>query len=212
MSTALETTSPASLEAQARLMLPNADDAMIAIAVKLLAMDDESLIEGTGAADAFVRNREAEVFGDLNRELYVDRHVVAIGKAIMLHRITERGAKMLPSDTYKCAIEASKTIEKRIDVLRGLEGKVPADRLKKALWVDGLSTKGVEPQVVQAAIDGGAKPEYKADATQLKKLASDFGGQVAQIVSEGLVYAEGAPRLVFEPLETAQKNVTGTAA
>ena len=212
MSTALDHTGPAALEAQARLMLPNADEQTIAIAINLLSMDDESLIEGTGAAEAFVHNREAEAFAELNRELYVDRLHVTIGKAIMASRIVERGAKMLPSDTYKCAIETSKTIDKRIDVLRELEGKVPAERLKKALWVDGLSTKGVDPQALQSAIDAGAKPEYKADATQLKKLATDFGGAVAQIVHEGLVYVEGSPRLVFERLESAQKNITGSAA
>lgn len=194
--------------AKAKTIVTTSDERAIQLAAEMLQMDDDSLIEMAGTAKAIVRKIEMEAFEALERQIGADRLIVKVAEAVMKARILERGAKMLPSDTYKCAIETTKVITKRIDVLRGLEGKVPADRLKKALWIDGVDIAGVEPEAVAAIVAAGAKPTYNTNATQLKKLATDFGGEIAQIVEQGVVYEEGSPRLVFEPLEAAAKNVT----
>lgn len=193
---------------KAKALVVNADAKTLTLAVQLLTMDDDALIEMTGAIKAHVLRAIAESQQALEARIGGDKMIVSIAEKVMQNRIKERGAKMLPSDAYKVAIETSKTLSKRTDILLQLIGKVPEDRLKKALWVEGVDIKGVEPEKVAAIIAAGAKPVYNSHATHLRKLATDFGGEVAQIVEQGLVEVDGAERFIFEPLETAQVNVT----
>lgn len=193
---------------KAKALVPNGDESALTLAIQLLSMDDDSLIEMAGAVKARVQRAVADWQRALEEEIGSDKTIVGLAETVMKNRIKERGAKMLPSDTYKVAIETSKTLDKRINILRQLEGKVPADRLRKALWVEGVDIKGVEPEQVAQIIAAGAKPVYNSHATHLRKLAADFGGEVKAIIDEGLVEVDGAERFIFEPLESAARNVT----
>lgn len=199
------------IDAKAHAIVPGGDIRSIETARQLLSMDDESLIEMAGAIKARVAKIEQESRQALEDEIGAERLIVKIAEAVMLNRITERNAKMLPSNTYKCAIErAKKPPSKRYDVLKALEGEVPAERLKDALWKTVvIDAKKVEPGIIES-LEGqhGVTIAYDGDATQLKKLRDDYGGKVAEIVTTGLVYEEGPARLVFEPLPSAEKNVT----
>src|SRR5579885_733871 len=200
------------LRVAAERLLPGGKPADIDGAVQLLSMartDLDSFIETVGAIEGQIRSKRAA----LEEELAGDVTLAAVGRKIMLGILLERNAKILPSDSYDCQLKTSATIDKRFDVLLQLkdlqlQGKLPGDRLEKALWVDGIDIKGVDPAAVDAVIAAGAKPVFKADATQLKKLATDFGGEVAEIVKQGLRYVDDPPALIFAPKPSAARNVT----
>lgn len=171
--------------ALAREIVHTDDAATLERAKRVLSMDDDSLIELRGAVQDVLK-REREAFADRIRE---DVLLDQIAGAVLLRRIVERGAQAIAHDTYTCAIRAPKMLDKRIDVLRRLEGLVPESELRMALFI-------TSPQ-----------PEWKADATKLRALARKYGGRVREIVEEGIVETFGQPLLVFDRKEDVT-NVT----
>lgn len=198
------------IEEKVKALVVTDDPRALRIAKMVVQLDDESLQDMTGTAEAIVQKRQAEVA----EELADHKLMSQIGRAAMLARILERGARMLPSESYKCEIlRAKKPPTKRFDVLKQLFGKVPVDRLKNALWQTvAIDTKKAEPAVVDQITSLAGQPGvmvgFDGDATKLKKLRDDFGGEIAKIINAGLDYQEGPPVLVFEPLPSAEKNVT----
>lgn len=87
----------------------------------------------------------------------------------LLARLEERGARAIPHDDLVVEIDVTTRIDKRVDVLRQLIGKVPSDELRKALYLE-------QPE-----------PEWKADARYLAPLAKKYGGEVADIIAAGII-------------------------
>jgi|GEM_PF-4719531 len=168
-------------------ILATDDPAALELAQRLAGADDDSLVLAAGDARNFV----AEARRRYEQMIAQDLLTIKVAEAILLHRILERGGRALPHDDYNVEVVASKTIDKRIDVLRQLEGKVPDGELRKALYL-------TNPQ-----------PEWKADARQLGVLARKYGpeSEIGKIIAAGLVESYGPPRLVIEPREQT-KNVT----
>jgi hypothetical protein len=157
------------------------------VARRLLTMDDDSLIEMRGIVQK-VRAKRRERFAAEDAE---DKLVDEISGAILLRKIIDSRGRAIAHDRYVVEIMAAKSIEKRIDVLRRLEGKVPDDELRKALYL-------TNPQ-----------PEWKADARALGTLLRKYGpdSEIGQIIREGLVETYGQPQLVFREREQIA-NVT----
>ncbi len=169
----------------AREIVKTDDPKVIELAQHMLEMDSDSLLTLTGEVYLFLDSERSQ----FEQRMAWDVTTLRVARAVILKRILDSGGRAIPHNEYRCEIEATKSIEKRIDVLRRLEGKVPEPELRKALYLTN------------------PKPEWKADATQLKTLARKYGGEIAAIVGEALVESFGPPRLVFEPREQTA-NVT----
>jgi hypothetical protein len=117
-------------------------------------------------------------------------------------------AKALPHPMFDVRLEQKKEPEKRIDVLRRLEGLLPDDLYNEAVFIKGVDVSQADPKAVDAVIKAGGKPTWDANLTKLNKHARDFGGDIAAIIEEGSPRVEvGAPRLVIEPRASALKAV-----
>jgi hypothetical protein len=165
------------------------DPKVIALAQTMLQVPTDDLMGVRADASEFIEQRTRE----FNASIEQDRLTLKLADAILMKRIVDAGGKALPSDEYDVHLEFTKSIEKRLDVLSQLEGKVPEQELRKALYY-------TQP-----------KPELKADATQLRKLARTYGGEIASIVDAGLVDTFSRPSLAFgrrEPDKHAQSLET----
>ncbi len=98
------------LEKAAHEIVADGDPRSLEAVKQFLSMDDESFLETAGAIKAHVHLQQAK----FEEEVGPDRVLVRLAEAVALKRIIERGAKKLPSDTYRCEVTASKIIDKRI--------------------------------------------------------------------------------------------------
>jgi hypothetical protein len=165
-------------------IVQTADPHVIKLAAMLMNVPDADLAEMRTDTAEHVAAR-SRAFSD---SIAQDQLVVRLADAIMTQRILEAGGKALPVSDHDVHLEYSKTIEKRIDILRTLEGMLPEADLCKALYL-------TNPQ-----------PEWKADAAVLRRLAKKYGGKVAEVVAAGCVDVLSNPRLVVtrrEPLKNA---------
>ena len=105
--------------------------------------------------------------------------------------IAEAGGKAFPHDTFEVTLEQTMVRDKRIDVLRDLEGKLPDEEFAAAVY-----------QKV-------ADPVWVADLTKLNTYARKYGGEIAEIVERGAPrVAVGQPKLSITPRKSAMKAVT----
>jgi hypothetical protein len=89
--------------------------------------------------------------------------------------------KALPHPSLIVELRQDTERDKYIDELRRLEGKVPDDELRKALYLD------------QPA------PQWKADLRQLDKIAREYGGEIKSIIEHATPRKpKGNPVLVIE--------------
>lgn len=122
--------------------------------------------------------------------------------------IIDNGGKALPHDTFDVRLVQATRKEKRIDVLRRLEGLLPDDLYREAVFIEGVDVTHADPKAVDAVVAAGGKPSWGANLTKLNKHARDFGGDIARIVEEGSPEVQvGAPKLVIEPRPSAMKAV-----
>ena len=122
------------------------------------------------------------------------RDRIAIGRAALQQRIVAAGGHAVPHPDLVIELEQRTSIQKRIDVLRELEGLVPESELRPAL------------ALVQR------EPEWVAHAGKLATIARKYGGRIAEIVARGIVKAAvGSPVLRIverEPDRLAAQQTT----
>ncbi|MHB8406208.1 MAG: hypothetical protein ACYDCJ_12375 [Gammaproteobacteria bacterium] len=125
------------------------------------------------------------------------RDRIAIGRAVLEQRIVAAGGHAVAHPDLVVELDQRTKIDKRIDVLRELEGLVPEPELRPAL------------ALVQV------EPEWVAHAGKLATLARKYGGKVAEIVARGVLkVAVGSPTLTIrerEPEHIASSTPTGDA-
>ena len=133
---------------------------------------------------------------------------VTNGRNIVRGTIIDNRAKALPHDTFDVRLVQATRKEKRIDVLRRLEGLLPDDLYREAVFIEGVDVTHADPKAVEAVVAAGGKATWGANLTKLNKHARDFGGEIARIVEEGSPIVDvGAPKLVIEPRPSAMKAV-----
>ena len=156
-------------------------------------MSDQDL--GTAIYDMSSTLRHIELLHADETQPLRDR--IAIGRALLQQRIVAAGGHAVPHPDLTIELEQRTTIQKRIDVLRELEGLVPEPELRPAL------------ALVQR------EPEWFAHAGKLAALARKYGGRIADIVARGVVkVAAGSPMLIIkerEPDRIATSTTTGDA-
>lgn len=134
---------------------------------------------------------------------------VAEARKLVKGAIIDNGGKALAHDTFDVVLETTTRPDKRIDVLRHLEGVLPDDLYRQAVYIKSLEVSHADAKAVETAIEGGAKPTWDANLTKLNKYARDFGGEIARIVEEGSPRVEvGEAKLVIRPRESALKIVS----
>lgn len=157
-----------------------------------LSLDNDDL--GTLALQ--IRQRIAAIRAAQEEQLAPYLNDKAVVESEIVRRITENGAKALAHYYLSIELRVESKIDKRIDVLRRLEGLVPDDILRPALSL-------VQPP-----------PAWQADGTKLNALARKYGGDIAEIIAEGMPRVQvGAPKLEITervPLKTV--NPTSLAA
>jgi hypothetical protein len=98
--------------------------------------------------------------------------------------------KALPHSSLVVRLEQATERDRYIDQLRRLEGMVPDEELRKALYLD-------QPQ-----------PVWKANLQQLDKIAREYGGEIAEIIEKATPSKpKGSPTLVIEARESTLKAV-----
>jgi hypothetical protein len=104
----------------------------------------------------------------------------------IVRRAAEKKATVLFTDKEQIKVERDKKIQHRFDVLRRLEGKIPADVYEKAVYQET------------------PPPIWKADTVKLKWIARNCGSEAAEIVEQGMPYEEvGNPKITVTPLTHA---------
>lgn len=115
--------------------------------------------------------------------------------------IKESGGKLLPHQSLDVGLEQDEDYDKRTDVLLQLFDHLSAEKLRKAIWLDSVKFKGLDiDQAAKVAELVGTEPDldWKTNATQLNKLASDYGpaSEIAKIVADGCKKVlKGNPKL-----------------
>ena len=159
--------------------------------VEMIAqLSDQDL--GTAIYDMSSTLHHIELFHADETQPLRDR--IAIGRAALQQRIVAAGGHAVPHPDLLIDLEQRTSIQKRIDVLRELEGLVPEAELRPAL------------ALVQR------EPEWVAHAGKLAALARKYGGRIAEIVARGIVKAAvGSPVLRIverEPDRLAAQQTT----
>lgn len=132
--------------------------------------------------------------------------VIAKARALVRRAIADNGGKALAHDTFDVRVEQATRREKRIDVLRQLEGVLPDDLYRKAVFIDTISVEHADQDGIDAVLAAGGAPKWTANLVTLDKYARDFGGRVAEIVEEGSPRVEiGGSKLIIEPRKSALK-------
>jgi hypothetical protein len=146
------------------------------------AFDDATLATMTHSLALMIEQRDEEYRSqteDIRRECQAMQLALA-------ERIRGNGGYALSHDTLRIELDQKFVPEKRIDVLRQLEGLVPDEELSSALTL------------VQPA------PEWRANGTKLRALARKYGGRVAQIIQKGMPHVPVGPtRLILEPKKSS---------
>lgn len=115
---------------------------------------------------------------------------IAQARAMLFAEIEKRGGTALPHDTFDVHVEQTTKRDKRIDVLRGLQGLLPDDEFNAAVYEE-------------------VKREWKADLRKLDVAARKYGGEIAKIVEDGSPRVDvGIKVLVIEPKPAALKAVS----
>lgn len=166
--------------------------------------DAESLL---AAADEMHRAKTAEL-----------RFEISDMRACLTNRMETNHAKVLAHDDLDATLEQRTKLDKRIDVLRELQGVVPADDLAKAMSVElSFSLPPDLVDSVQIAIGeyislDKIKKSWKFDAVKAKPFRK-LGDHVAAILDRGLVHvAIGKPILKIVEKQQAIRNVTPAPA
>ncbi len=172
------------------------------LATSLAGLDEAGHDDVTPAYRAYLEMADSMPDQDLGSAIYdmqtTLRHIemlhadetqplrdrIAIGRALLQQRIVAAGGHAVPHPDLIIKIEQRTSIQKRIDVLRELEGLVPESELRPAL------------ALVQR------EPEWVAHAGKLAALARKYGGQIAEIVGRGVLHvAVGSPVLTIRERE-----------
>ncbi len=145
-------------------------------------------------------------------------HSAAIAevKARCLAEIQANGGDALPHDTFDVTRHygADKPREKRMSALLRLREVLPADEVRRAVFVKKIDVKDVTPEAIDAIAKAGAKLEWDADGVKLNSLQKKYGAEseIGKIIAEGYLPAEhGAPYVTITPRESAMKRVGGAA-
>ncbi|MHB1549647.1 MAG: hypothetical protein ACYCX6_00410 [Vulcanimicrobiaceae bacterium] len=180
--------------AQPSPSLPASVNGLTPFADMIGQLGDQDL--GTAIFDMSGTLRRIEALHASETQPLRDR--IAIGRAVLQQRIVAAGGHAVPHPDLIIEIEQRTTIQKRIDVLRELEGLVPEPELRPAL------------ALVQR------EPEWFAHAGKLAALARKYGGRIAEVVARGVVkVASGSPVLTIterEPERIATSTPTGDAS
>ncbi len=170
-------------EAQAPPSLPAGLEHLTPYAALLGQLGDQDL--ATAIFDMATTLRMLE--GQHALEMLPLRDRIAIGRALLEQRIVAAGGHAVPHPDLIIELEQRTAIQKRIDVLRELEGLVPEPELRPAL------------ALVQR------EPEWVAHAGKLATLARKYGGRVSDIIARGIVKAAvGTPVLTIKEREPDQ--------
>ncbi len=180
--------------AQPAASLPAGFEHLTPYADMIGQLDDQDL--GTAIFDMATTLRHIERLHASETQPLRDR--IAIARAVLQQRIVAAGGHAVPHPDLIIELEQRTTIQKRINVLRELEGLVPEPELRPAL------------ALVQR------EPEWCAHAGKLAALARKYGGRIADIVARGVVkVAAGSPMLIIkerEPDRIATSTPTGDAS
>jgi hypothetical protein len=115
---------------------------------------------------------------------------IAHAESLIKSRIVANGGTALAHDTFIVRLEQRTVRDKRIDVLRRLEGLLPDDEYAAAIYEE-------------------VKREWKADLRKLDLAARKYGGEIAAIVAEGAPRVDvGVPQLIIEPRPAALKAIS----
>jgi len=152
------------------------------VAVTYEAMSNSDLAENLVNVQAFIAKQRA-AFEELMAPFLQDESNL---KSEVLSRITQDNAKKLAYTDHDIRTKVYTKRQKRIDVLRRLEGLVTENELKKALYLKETP------------------PEWVANMTHLKKLASDYGGDIAEIIALGTPEVVERTELIVVPREATK--------
>jgi hypothetical protein len=180
-----------------KTLLPVLSPALHSALVELLGLPDVSSmpVEKLSPEDlvTFAASMEAQLrFAAAKFKVIAEPITDAINQArgLITKEILNNNGRALAHHTFDVRLEQATERDKRIDVLRGLEGKLPDDLYRAAVY---------EKTTV----------EWHADLRLLDKHARDFGGEIAAIVEQGSPrVAKGAAKLVIEPRPSALKAVS----
>lgn len=135
------------------------------------------------------------------------REAMTAARERVKREILDNGGTMLPHDVLDVLIERTPGKRApRMDVLLQLIGKVPADQLADALYIDSVDVRQAEPAAIEALLLAGGKAAWKADLRKLDPIAKRCGpnSEIAKIVAEGSPRGDdGPPTLVIRPRESA---------
>ncbi|MHB8703712.1 MAG: hypothetical protein ACYC8W_06145 [Candidatus Tyrphobacter sp.] len=131
-----------------------------------------------------VEHRRAAVLFSMLCKPLLDAKSAA--RAKVAAAIPEDG-KALPHSTLVIRLEQATERDKYVDQLRRLEGIVPDQELRKALFLD-------QPE-----------PQWKVNLVQLDKIAREYGGEIAEIIEKATPRKpKGTPTLIIEARETTK--------
>jgi hypothetical protein len=150
---------------------------------RFAAMSDSDIAENLVNVRNFLEKKRAE-FKAETAEFEHDERVLS---ALAISRITSNRAQQLPHPDYIIELDVTKTKEKRIDVLRRLEGLVPEEELKSALYLN-------QPP-----------PEWVANLVKLNPIARKYGGEIAKIIAEATPERITGAKIKIKPRPSTKK-------